>query len=98
MYANTYLPYENRKQMLAKLKSQVFIDTLIFEVNNECPHYLKAVLKDECGKVCSMLETTLDPAQTSFSWRGLNDLPYGVYILELTGDKELQQMRLVKRV
>jgi hypothetical protein len=84
--------------MLAKLKSQVFIDTLVFELNDETPHYLKAVLKDERGKVCSMLEATLDPSQRSFSWRGLNDLPYGVYILELTDETEQRQMRLVKRV
>jgi hypothetical protein len=31
-------------------------------------------------------------------WRGLNNLPYGVYTLELTqGDDELK-MKLVKRI
>jgi len=84
--------------MLAKLKSQVFIDTLVFELNVEAPPYLKAILKDEGGKVCSILETTLEPSQRFFSWRGFNDLPYGVYTLELIDGTEYQQMRLVKRI
>ncbi|MFT3706017.1 MAG: hypothetical protein QM802_26860 [Agriterribacter sp.] len=84
--------------MLATLKSQVFIDTLVFELNDETTHYLKAILKDEGGKICSTLETNLEPSQKIFSWRGFNDLPYGVYMLELIDGTEYQQMRLVKRI
>lgn len=84
--------------MFAKLKSPVFIDTLVFELNNVPASSLRAVLKDDKGKVCSMFETEVGPAQKSFCWRGLNDLPYGVYTLELSGGEEEQQMRLVKRV
>jgi len=31
-------------------------------------------------------------------WRGLNNLPYGVYTLELTQGNDEMKMRLVKRV
>ncbi|MBN8789560.1 MAG: hypothetical protein J0I84_20965 [Terrimonas sp.] len=84
--------------MPAKLRSLVFIDTLVFELGDEPSVYLKAILKDETGKVCSMLETKISPDQKTFSWKGLNDLPYGVYILEISNDKEALRMRLVKRI
>ncbi len=84
--------------MLAKLKSLVFIDTLTFDLSETTPSSLKVVLKDEKGKICSMFETELKPTQKSLCWKGLNDLPYGVYTLELTGGDEEQHMRLVKRV
>ncbi len=84
--------------MFAKLKSPVFIDTLVFELNNVPASSLRGVLKDDKGKVCSMFETEVEPVQKSFCWRGLNDLPYGVYTLELSGGEEEQRMRLVKRV
>ena len=86
--------------MLAKLKSLVFIDTLVFELSGVVASPLRAVLKDDTGKVCSMLETEVKPSQKTFYWKGLNDLPYGIYTLELTvtGEEEEQSMRLVKRV
>lgn len=83
--------------MPAKLKSLVFIDTLVFDLE-EPSACLKAILKDETGKICSMLETYISPDQKTFSWKGLNDLPYGVYTLEISGDKEAVRMRLVKRI
>ncbi|WP_152269887.1 hypothetical protein [Agriterribacter humi] len=89
---------EKPSMMLAKLKSLVFIDTLIFELSDATASSLRAVLKDDKGKVCSMFETEVEPAQKSFCWNGLNDLPYGVYTLELSGGKEEQLMRLVKRI
>jgi len=84
--------------MLAKLRSPIFIDTLTFDLSETAPSPLKVVLKDEKGKVCSFLETELRPQQKSFCWDGLNDLPYGVYTLELSGGDMEQRMRLVKRV
>ncbi|MCC7523590.1 MAG: hypothetical protein IT250_02145 [Chitinophagaceae bacterium] len=84
--------------MFAKIKSPTFIDTLIFELNDTTASSLKAVLKDDKGMVCSKFETEVVPAQRSFCWKGLNDLPYGVYTLELSGGKEEQQMRLIKRI
>ncbi len=89
---------ENPSTMLAKLKSPVFIDKLIFELSDATASSLRAVLKDDKGKICSMFETEVEPAQKSLCWNGLNDLPYGVYTLELSGGKEEQFMRLVKRI
>lgn len=89
---------ENPSTMLAKLKSPVFIDKLIFELSDATAFSLRAVLKDDKGKICSMFETEVEPAQKSLCWNGLNDLPYGVYTLELSGGKEEQFMRLVKRI
>ncbi len=89
---------ENPSTMLAKLKSPVFIDKLIFELSDATASSLRAVLKDDKGKICSMFETEVEPAQKSLCWNGLNDLPYGVYTLELSGGKEEQLMRLVKRI
>lgn len=85
--------------MPAKLRSMVFIDTLIFELDGDEPSpNLKAVLKDDNGKVCSMLETNIPPHQKIYCWNGLNDLPYGVYTLELFSNEEELRMRLVKRI
>jgi hypothetical protein len=84
--------------MLAKVKSPVFIDSLTIEFDNTSPSPLKAVLKDDKGKVCSSVETETQMSQKIYSWRGLNDLPYGVYTLELSQGTDEQKMRLVKRV
>ncbi len=32
------------------------------------------------------------------TWKGLNDLPYGVYTLELSQGDDEMKMRLIKRV
>lgn len=84
--------------MFAKVKSPVFIDALKFELVAGSNSSLKAVLKDDKGSVCSTLETLLPDEQQELTWRGLNDLPYGVYTLELSHGKDAMQMRLVKRV
>ena len=85
--------------MIAKVKSSNFIDTLKVEVLSCTTDCFKAVLKDEQGSVCSELETTLVSDQPEFTWKGLNHLPYGIYILELSqGQEEVQQLRMVKRI
>jgi len=83
--------------MLLKLKSNVFIDNLTLEVYAAEPGLLKAILRDDSGCVCSAMETPVDTQPQTFNWKGLNDLPYGVYFLEVNGDDE-KKMRLVKRV
>ena len=84
--------------MYVKVKSTMFIDTLQFELT-EGPHaYLKAVLKDDKGSVCSTLDTVLPSEQRIFTWRGLNDLPYGVYTLEMLEGNDKLRTRLVKRI
>jgi hypothetical protein len=84
--------------MFAKVKSPVFIDALKLELvagTNVC---LKGVLKDDKGSIWRTLETTLPDEQHELTWRGLNDLPYGVYTLELSQGEDEMKMRLVKRV
>jgi hypothetical protein len=82
--------------MFLKVKSPVFIDHLTFHVDHPC--LLKAVLKDDTGLVCGALETEVENNHQELDWNGLNDLPYGVYTLEISGGKDEMKMRLVKRV
>lgn len=84
--------------MLLKLKSNVFIDRLTMEVNSAEPCLLKAVLRDDAGLVCSAMETSVETQPQIFNWNGLNDLPYGVYFLEVQHGADETKMRLVKRV
>jgi len=86
--------------MFLKVKSPVFIDRLTFMVDQpqsqKC--LLKAVLKDDTGIVCGALETEMEKDQQELYWGGLNDLPYGVYTLEVSQGQDEMKMRLVKRV
>ena len=84
--------------MIAKVKTSTFIDTLKFELVASTQNCLKAVLRDDKGSVCSELETTFIKDQQEFTWKGLNDLPYGVYTLELSQGEDELQFRMVKRV
>lgn len=84
--------------MIAKVKSSTFIDTLSFELAAYTQNLLRAVLRDEKGSVCSQLETTLTNGQPEVTWKGLNDLPYGVYTLELSQGEEEVCLRMVKRI
>lgn len=83
--------------MLAKLKSRNFIDSFTLELATELSS-IKAVLTDEVGKVYSILETDIPPTQKHIYWDGLNELPYGIYLLELSCEAEQQKMTLVKRI
>lgn len=84
--------------MLVTLKSPVFIDRLTFHVDYPQKCLLKAVLKDDTGIVCGAMETEVEKDQQELNWSGLNDLPYGVYTLEISRGKDEIKMRLVKRV
>jgi hypothetical protein len=88
--------------MFLKVKSPVFIDHLTFQVDHHLDQpqkcMLKAVLKDDTGLVCSAYETEVENDQQELDWNGLNDLPYGVYTLEISRGKDEMKMRLVKRV
>jgi hypothetical protein len=84
--------------MFVKMKSPVFIDRLTFELDHPQKSLLKAVLKDDNGSVCSALETEMAIDQHEFNWIGLNDLPYGVYTLEISRGTDETKLRLVKRV
>ena len=84
--------------MIAKVKSSNFIDTLKVELLSCTNLCLKAVLRDEKGSICSQLETMLITGQPEITWKGLNDLPYGVYTLELSQGEDEVRLRMVKRV
>ena len=84
--------------MFLKVKSPTFIDRLTFQVDHAQKCFLRAVLKDDTGIVCSAMETEVEKDQQELNWGGLNDLPYGVYTLEISQGKDEMKMRLVKRV
>lgn len=84
--------------MLAKVKSSIFIDSLTLEFETALTAPVKAVLIDEKGKICCTVQAEPPATQHLYSWRGLSDLPYGVYTLELSQGSDEQRMRLVKRV
>jgi hypothetical protein len=85
--------------MFAKVKSTVFIDSLKLELTTpSVDTSLKAILRDDKGCICSTLETSIPVRNNELIWRGLNNLPYGVYTLELTQGEDEMKMRLVKRI
>ena len=84
--------------MFARIKSPVFIDSVKIEVSAPAPAFLKAVLKDDKGSICSTFEKNVAKVENELTWRNLNDLPYGVYTLELSHGKDEMKLRLVKRV
>lgn len=84
--------------MFAKIKSSIFIDALQFEFTALGGNFLKAVLRDDQGSVCSVLEQDLQKEKEFITWSGLNDLPYGRYTLELSQGGDEMKMNLVKRI
>jgi hypothetical protein len=84
--------------MFAKVKSQVFIDSLKLELAASPDTLLKAILRDDKGCVCSEIVTPMPVRNNELIWRGLNNLPYGVYTLELSQGEDELKMKLVKRV
>ena len=84
--------------MFAKIRESFFTDSLTIEWKTMTTNPLKFVLKNDKGEVCSTLEASQGQNQKYFNWRGLNDLPYGRYILELSNTDGDQLLKLVKRV
>ena len=84
--------------MIAKIKSANFIDSLQFQLVSNSLNLLKAVLRDDKGSVCGQLDTSSLPDSSEITWKGLNDLPYGIYTLELSQGEEEIRLRMVKRV
>lgn len=84
--------------MNAKVKYSTFIDSVQIELNNCNENALKAVLRDDKGSICKQMETHVLEAPAKLTWEGLENLPYGVYTLELFHGKEEMSVRMVKRV
>ena len=84
--------------MFAKIRSSNFIDVLQFELSGLNGKLLRAVIKDDHGLICSQMENDQIREKEQFTWGGLNDLPYGVYTLELFDGSDEMKTRIVKRV
>jgi hypothetical protein len=84
--------------MNAKVKYSTFIDSVHIELNHCTEDAVKAVLRDEHGSICRQMETEILEAPARLTWKGLDNLPYGVYTLELYQGKEEVRVRMVKRV
>jgi hypothetical protein len=84
--------------MFAKIKPSIFIDALQLEITVLKGNFLKGVLKDDNGSVCSILEKNISKDKENVTWTGLNDLPYGKYTIELSQGENEMKMNLVKRV
>ncbi|MCF8339560.1 MAG: hypothetical protein K9I82_01155 [Chitinophagaceae bacterium] len=84
--------------MLPRVKTAVFIDFLNLEVDELSYSSVSAVLKDEDDKVMLNLDLNVPKGEKQIRWNGLNNLPYGIYSLELSNGEEISKIRLVKRV
>jgi hypothetical protein len=85
--------------MIARPKSAVFIDAVVFEVDCDVPASpLRAVLKDESGCIICTLSAEMPIGRTHYRWHGLNDLPYGIYHLIMHHGEEETSVRMVKRI
>jgi hypothetical protein len=84
--------------MLPRVKTAVFIDFLNLEVDELSCSSVSAVLKDEDDKVMLNLNLNVPKGEKQIRWNGLNNLPYGIYSLELSNGEEKSKIRLVKRV
>jgi hypothetical protein len=89
---------KTKRTMFAKVKSSIFIDVLTLELVAPIRSSLRAILRDEKGDECSRLEASVPKGDNTVTWKGLNDLPYGIYTLELSQGDDEMKMRLVKRV
>ena len=76
---------------------QVFTNDFSLRIYEEVLGYcLHTILNCHCI-FPEMQVRQLGPEQT-LTWRGLNDLPYGIYTLELSQGEDELKMRLVKRI
>lgn len=84
--------------MFAKIKPSIFIDALQLELNARAGNFLRGVLRDDKGSICSTLERDIMNEKEHFTWTGLSHLPYGKYTIELSQGEDEMKMNLVKRV
>lgn len=82
----------------ASVKSPIFTDTLYIQFTTCLQGLIEAILLDEHGTICSRLEATLAEDEQEYTWKGLNDLPYGIYTLQLSRGANEMNMRIIKRV
>lgn len=84
--------------MIAIARPTTFIDTFKVELKSCKKNGLTAILRDETGSVCGKLETEFISEKPELTWKGLNDLPYGIYTLVISQGEDEVSLRMVKRV
>ena len=82
----------------ASLRTPIFTDTLCVQLIHCLQGLIEGILLDEHGTICRRLETEIAENAQEFTWGGLNDLPYGIYTLQLLQGSNEMNMRIVKRV
>ena len=85
-------------QGFAALKTPIFTDTVSIQLINCLQGLMEAILLDENGTVCRKVETEVSENAQEFNWEGLNDLPYGIYTLQLLHGLNEMSVRIIKRV
>lgn len=84
--------------MFAKVKPSIFIDALQVELSSLRGSFLRGVLRDDNGSICSTMEKDIQNENEQFTWTGLSNLPYGKYTIELSQGEDEMKMNLVKRI
>lgn len=82
----------------ASVRTPIFTDTLCFKLVNCLQGLIEFILVDEYGTVCRRLEAKVPENSNELKWDGLNDLPYGIYNLQMLQGSNEMSMRLIKRV
>jgi hypothetical protein len=82
----------------ASLKTPIFTNALCVQLASCLEGFIMGILLDEHGTVCRQVEAELPENSSVFTWDGLDDLPYGIYTLQLLQGSHEMNMRIVKRV
>ncbi len=82
----------------ASLRTPIFTDTLCVQLAHCLQGLIEGILLDEHGTICRRLEKEMAENAQELTWDGLNDLPYGIYTLQLLQGANEVNMRIVKRV
>ena len=82
----------------ASLRTSIFTDTVSIQLINCLQGLMEAALVDENGTVCRKVETEVTETAREFTWEGLNDLPYGIYTLQLLHGLNEMSLRIIKRI
>ena len=88
----------NSTQDFAALRTPIFTDTVSIQLINCLQGLMEAILVDENGTVCRKVETEVSETAQEFTWEGLNDLPYGIYTLQLLHGLNEMSLRIIKRI
>jgi hypothetical protein len=82
----------------ASLKTPIFTDSLCVKFVHCLQGLIEGILRDEHGTVCRRIEKEVAQDADELKWDGLDDLPYGIYHLQLSQGAQEMNVRIVKRV